>query len=210
VSRDDVHKLGRPADAQANLAELRAVNRDEAAVQYAQIYAQWGDRAKACECDGCARARDTATNLRGVTKLAALSALTRKFMHGGGRGRSAANADTPLSCHHTTPHRKVSSAIRSGASDPPTYVRLGQQHGEMVKVAAHLVESGRLAPIVHPRPFDLSSAERAYEAVWNGSARMKGRCRDSLTGGPALPVQSAGSDETSHDSTRGELPALGH
>jgi hypothetical protein len=137
-------------------------------------------------------------------------ALTRKFMDGGGRGRSAANADTPLSCHHTTSHRKVSSAVRSGASDPPTYVRLGQQHGEMFKVAAHLVGSGRLAPIVHPRRFDLSSAGRAYEAVWNGSARIKGRCRDSLASGPALPVQSAGSDETSHDSTRGELPALGH
>jgi TolB-like protein/Flp pilus assembly protein TadD len=40
-------KLGRQADAQAELAKLTAAMGDAAAYQYATIYAQWGDRAKA-------------------------------------------------------------------------------------------------------------------------------------------------------------------
>jgi hypothetical protein len=44
-----MHKLNRPADAQAELATLRASADDESdlAYQYAQIYAQWGDLEKA-------------------------------------------------------------------------------------------------------------------------------------------------------------------
>jgi tetratricopeptide (TPR) repeat protein len=42
-------KLGRHADAQAELAKLKASQGDAAAYQYATIYAQWGDRAKALE-----------------------------------------------------------------------------------------------------------------------------------------------------------------
>jgi TolB-like protein/Flp pilus assembly protein TadD len=42
-------KLGRQADAQAELAKLTAAMGDAAAYQYATIYAQWGDRAKALE-----------------------------------------------------------------------------------------------------------------------------------------------------------------
>ena len=40
-------KLGRHADAQAALAKLKAARGDAGAYQYAIIYAQWGDRAKA-------------------------------------------------------------------------------------------------------------------------------------------------------------------
>jgi TolB-like protein/tetratricopeptide (TPR) repeat protein len=42
-------KLGRHADAEATLAKLKASWGDAAAYQYAQIYAQWGDQAKALE-----------------------------------------------------------------------------------------------------------------------------------------------------------------
>jgi TolB-like protein/Flp pilus assembly protein TadD len=43
------HKLGRQADAEAELAKLRTAVGDIAAYQYATIFAQWGDRAKALE-----------------------------------------------------------------------------------------------------------------------------------------------------------------
>ncbi len=42
-------KLGRHADAQAELAKLKVLLGDGAAYQYATIYAQWGNRAKALE-----------------------------------------------------------------------------------------------------------------------------------------------------------------
>ena len=42
-------KLGRHADAEAVLAKLKAENGDDTAYQYATIYAQWGNRAKALE-----------------------------------------------------------------------------------------------------------------------------------------------------------------
>lgn len=42
-------KLGRRADAEAVLSKIKAENGDTAAYQYATIYAQWGDRAKALE-----------------------------------------------------------------------------------------------------------------------------------------------------------------
>jgi TolB-like protein len=42
-------KLGRHADAEAELAKMKAENGDTAAYQYAAIYAQWGNRAKALE-----------------------------------------------------------------------------------------------------------------------------------------------------------------
>ena len=40
------NKLGRRADAEAVLAKLKAAQGDDAAYQYAQIYAQWGARPK--------------------------------------------------------------------------------------------------------------------------------------------------------------------
>jgi tetratricopeptide (TPR) repeat protein len=43
------NKLGRHADAEAELAKLKAALGDASAYQYATIYAQWGDRAKALE-----------------------------------------------------------------------------------------------------------------------------------------------------------------
>ena len=43
------NKLGRRADAEAVLAKLKAAQGDDAAYQYAQIYAQWGARPKALE-----------------------------------------------------------------------------------------------------------------------------------------------------------------
>jgi TolB-like protein/tetratricopeptide (TPR) repeat protein len=42
-------KLGRHADAEAELAKLKAYGGDTLAYQYAPIYAQWGDRAKALQ-----------------------------------------------------------------------------------------------------------------------------------------------------------------
>jgi TolB-like protein len=51
-------KLGRHAGAEAELAKLKHLG-DAAAYQYAQIYAQWGDRAKALEwLDAAIRLRD--------------------------------------------------------------------------------------------------------------------------------------------------------
>jgi hypothetical protein len=43
------YKLGRHVDAEAELAKLKAALGDTAGYQYATIYAQWGDRAKALE-----------------------------------------------------------------------------------------------------------------------------------------------------------------
>jgi TolB-like protein/tetratricopeptide (TPR) repeat protein len=52
-------KLGRHADAEAELAKLKAALGDAAAYQYATIYAQWGQRAKALEwLDTAWRLRD--------------------------------------------------------------------------------------------------------------------------------------------------------
>jgi tetratricopeptide (TPR) repeat protein len=42
-------KLGRHADAEAELSKLKAALGDDATYQYATIYAQWGNRAKALE-----------------------------------------------------------------------------------------------------------------------------------------------------------------
>ncbi|MDR5760222.1 zinc-dependent alcohol dehydrogenase family protein [Caballeronia sp. LZ035] len=46
-------------------------------------------------------------------------------------------------------------------------------HGEMLRVAARLVEAGRLMPRVDPRRFDLHDAEAAYEALTSGMAQGK-------------------------------------
>jgi TolB-like protein len=57
-------KLGRHADAEAELAKLKAANGDAAAYQYATIYAQWGNRAKALESlDTALRLRDPGLEL---------------------------------------------------------------------------------------------------------------------------------------------------
>jgi tetratricopeptide (TPR) repeat protein len=42
-------KLGRHADAEAELAKLKVYGGNTLAYQYAMIYAQWGNRAKALE-----------------------------------------------------------------------------------------------------------------------------------------------------------------
>jgi tetratricopeptide (TPR) repeat protein len=47
-------KLGRHADAEAELSKLKAVFGDAEAYQYATIYAQWGQRARALEWLGTA------------------------------------------------------------------------------------------------------------------------------------------------------------
>ncbi|HUN30097.1 MAG TPA: zinc-dependent alcohol dehydrogenase family protein [Alphaproteobacteria bacterium] len=50
----------------------------------------------------------------------------------------------------------------------------GREHfGEMLREATRLVESGMLTPLVDPRRFDLGTAELAYAAVSDGSARSK-------------------------------------
>ena len=46
-------------------------------------------------------------------------------------------------------------------------------HGEMLRVAARLAEENRLAPRLDARRFDLGSAQLAYEALADGSARGK-------------------------------------
>jgi TolB-like protein/Flp pilus assembly protein TadD len=53
-------KLGRHADAQAELTKAESAYGDAAAYQYAQVYAQWGDRGKALDCLAAAkRVRDS-------------------------------------------------------------------------------------------------------------------------------------------------------
>jgi len=52
-------KVGRHADAEAELAKLKAAAGDAAAYQYAAIYVQWGNTAKALEwLDTAMRLRD--------------------------------------------------------------------------------------------------------------------------------------------------------
>jgi TolB-like protein/tetratricopeptide (TPR) repeat protein len=52
-------KLGRHADAEGELAKMKAASGDASAYQYAAIYAQWGNRAKALEwLDTALRLRD--------------------------------------------------------------------------------------------------------------------------------------------------------
>jgi len=52
-------KLGRHADAESILAQLKAAVGDTAAIQYAEIYAQWGNTAKALEwLDNALQLRD--------------------------------------------------------------------------------------------------------------------------------------------------------
>jgi len=52
-------KLGRQADADRELAKLKATSGDALAYQYAEIYAQWGDRSRALEwLDTAMRLRD--------------------------------------------------------------------------------------------------------------------------------------------------------
>lgn len=46
-------------------------------------------------------------------------------------------------------------------------------HGEMLRVAARLVEAGKLVPRVDPRRFDLHDAEAAYEVLVSGAAQGK-------------------------------------
>ena len=46
-------------------------------------------------------------------------------------------------------------------------------HGDMLREATRLTEAGRIAPRVDARRFDLSTAERAYEALLDGTARGK-------------------------------------
>jgi tetratricopeptide (TPR) repeat protein len=51
-------KLGRHADAEAVLAKMKVANADSASVQYAEIYAQWGNRPRAL------KSLDTAVQVR--------------------------------------------------------------------------------------------------------------------------------------------------
>jgi NADPH:quinone reductase len=46
-------------------------------------------------------------------------------------------------------------------------------HGEMLREATRLAEAGKLTPNLDPRRFDLGSAELAYEAITNATARGK-------------------------------------
>ena len=57
-------KLGRHADAESELAKIKAAQGDASAYQYATIYGQWGDRAKALEwLDTALRLRDPGLEL---------------------------------------------------------------------------------------------------------------------------------------------------
>ena len=57
-------KLGRHADAEAVLTKMKATAGDAMAYQYATIYAQWGQRAKALEClETAMRLRDSGLQL---------------------------------------------------------------------------------------------------------------------------------------------------
>lgn len=47
------------------------------------------------------------------------------------------------------------------------------RHGEMMREATRLAEAGKLTPLLDPRRFDLASAERAYDAITERTARGK-------------------------------------
>jgi serine/threonine-protein kinase len=52
-------KLGRRADAESELSKMKSAVGDAGAIQYATIYAQWGDRSKALEwLEAALRLRD--------------------------------------------------------------------------------------------------------------------------------------------------------
>ena len=58
------HKLGRHADAEAELAKIKATLGQAGAYQYATIYAQWGKHPKALEwLDTAMRLRDPGLEL---------------------------------------------------------------------------------------------------------------------------------------------------
>ncbi|MGN6458618.1 MAG: zinc-binding dehydrogenase, partial [Achromobacter mucicolens] len=46
-------------------------------------------------------------------------------------------------------------------------------HGDMLREATRLVEAGKLVPHLDPRRFDLRSAEAAYDAISQATARGK-------------------------------------
>ncbi|HEV2442875.1 MAG TPA: TIR domain-containing protein [Steroidobacteraceae bacterium] len=70
-------KLGRHADAQAELTKIETAYGDDAAYQCAQVYAQWGDRGKALErLDAAMRVRDS--GLIGLRADPLLSSLHRE------------------------------------------------------------------------------------------------------------------------------------
>jgi len=59
-ARTPWHKLGRRAEAEAQLTNLQAQKGDSAAYQYAQVYAQWGSTAKALQwLDAAVRLHDS-------------------------------------------------------------------------------------------------------------------------------------------------------
>ena len=51
--------------------------------------------------------------------------------------------------------------------------KLRAHHGEIMREATRLVESGLLRPVVDPRRFTMAQAEQAYELVAAGTARTK-------------------------------------
>ena len=51
--------------------------------------------------------------------------------------------------------------------------KLRAHHGEIMREATRLAESGKLRPVVDPRRFTLAQAEQAYEVVTNGTANTK-------------------------------------
>jgi len=58
------HKLGRHADAEVELAKIKATLAQAGAYQYATIYAQWGEHTKALEwLDTAMRLRDPGLEL---------------------------------------------------------------------------------------------------------------------------------------------------
>jgi NADPH2:quinone reductase len=46
-------------------------------------------------------------------------------------------------------------------------------HGAMLREATRLIEDGKLTPNLDPRRFDLRSADIAYDAITNATARGK-------------------------------------
>jgi NADPH:quinone reductase-like Zn-dependent oxidoreductase len=46
-----------------------------------------------------------------------------------------------------------------------------EHHGEILRQAASLIESGQLKPILDPRRFNLQNAETAHELLQSGAAQ---------------------------------------
>jgi NADPH2:quinone reductase len=113
------------------------------------------------------------TSYAGIVDRAHLQAGARVLVQGGsgGVGHIAVQLAHALGAEvYATASAHHGELVRQLGATPIDY---RAHHGEMMRAATRLVESGNLAPVVDPRRFDLRTAEQAYELVASGTARTK-------------------------------------